>query len=72
MNITEYTLPSADSRPRRQAIDADDVIWYADFPRGYVGKFDTKTGKLVKEYLSPSGPHLAKPTISRPAALTLE
>jgi virginiamycin B lyase len=56
MNITEYTLPSADSRPRRQAIDADDVIWYADFPRGYIGKFDTKTGKLVKEYMSPSGP----------------
>ena len=34
MNITEYTLPAADARPRRQAIDADDVIWYADFPRG--------------------------------------
>ena len=56
MKITEYTLPAADARPRRIAIDADDVIWYADFPRGYLGKFDTKTGKLVKEYLSPSGP----------------
>jgi virginiamycin B lyase len=55
MNITEYTLPAADARPRRIAIDSQDVIWYSDFPRGYVGKFDTKTGSFVKEYLSPSG-----------------
>ena len=56
MKVTEYSLPSADARPRRLAIDADDVIWYSDFSRGYLGKFDTKTGKFVKEYLSPSGP----------------
>jgi virginiamycin B lyase len=56
MKVTEYPLPSADARPRRLAIDADDVIWYSDFSRGYLGKFDTKTGKFVKEYLSPSGP----------------
>ena len=55
MNITEYTLPEG-ARPRRIAIDANDTVWYTDFERGYLGKFDTKTGKLVKEYLSPSGP----------------
>ena len=38
------------------SIDQDDVIWYSDFSRGYLGKFDTKTGKFVKEYMSPSGP----------------
>ncbi len=54
MNITEYPLPEG-ARPRRIAIDANDVIWYTDFDCGYLGKFDTKTGKLVKEYLSPSG-----------------
>jgi len=56
MKVTEYTLPDSGARPRRIAIDADDTIWYSDFARGYLGKFDTKTGKLVKEYLSPSGP----------------
>ena len=55
MKVTEYTLPNAEARPRRLAIDANDVIWYSDFARGYLGKFDTKTGKFVKEYLSPSG-----------------
>ena len=56
MKITEYTLPNPDARPRRIAIDSTDTIWYSDFARGYLGKFDTRTGKLVKEYLSPSGP----------------
>ena len=56
MKMTEYRLPAADARPRRIAIDQDDVIWYSDFARGYLGKFDTKTGKFVKEYMSPSGP----------------
>jgi virginiamycin B lyase len=56
MKMTEYRLPAADARPRRIAIDQDDVIWYSDFSRGYLGKFDTKTGKFVKEYMSPSGP----------------
>jgi virginiamycin B lyase len=56
MKVTEYTLPDPGARPRRIAIDADDTIWYSDFARGYLGKFDTKSGKLVKEYLSPSGP----------------
>ena len=55
MKMTEYTLPDPASRPRRLAIDSQDVIWYADFSRGYLGKFDTKTGKFVKEYMSPSG-----------------
>lgn len=56
MKITEYTLPDPAARPRRIAIDANDTIWYSDFSRGYLGKFDTKTAKFVKEYASPSGP----------------
>jgi virginiamycin B lyase len=56
MKVTEYTLPNAEARPRRLAIDSNDVIWYSDFARGYLGEFDTKTGKFVKEYASPSGP----------------
>jgi virginiamycin B lyase len=48
-------LPNADSRPRRVAITADDIIWYSDYSRGYLGRLDTKTGK-VTEWPSPSGP----------------
>ena len=36
--IKEYTLPNADSRPRRLAITPDDVIYYADFTRAYSEK----------------------------------
>jgi len=55
MVMTEHTLPNAETRPRRLAIDSDDVIWYGDYSRGYLGRFDTKTGKMT-EYPSPSGP----------------
>ncbi len=54
MEITEYTLP-AGARPRRLAITKDDVIYYADYARGYLGLFDTKTGKQ-EEWASPGGP----------------
>ena len=54
MEITEYTLP-AGARPRRLAITKDDVIYYADYARGYLGRFDTKTGKQ-EEVASPGGP----------------
>jgi virginiamycin B lyase len=48
-------LPVAAARPRRLAFQGDDVIWYTDFPRGMLGRLDTKTGE-VKEWPSPSGP----------------
>ena len=33
-------MPDAGARPRRLAITSDDAIWYADFPRGYLGCLD--------------------------------
>jgi virginiamycin B lyase len=54
MEIKEYALPSADARPRRIAITPDDVIWYTDYPRGYLGRFDPATG-AVREWRSPGG-----------------
>jgi virginiamycin B lyase len=47
-------LPNADARSRRLTITRDDVIWYTDFPRGMLGRFDPKTGQ-VREWLSPGG-----------------
>jgi virginiamycin B lyase len=53
--IKEYPLPDAAARPRRLAITPDDIVWYTDFARGYLGRLDLATGE-VKEWLSPSGP----------------
>src|SRR5690606_9237812 len=54
LEITEYTLPEG-ARPRRIAADANDIVWYADYQRGYLGRLDLKT-KQVKEFASPGGP----------------
>ena len=56
MEITEVVLPNPGTRPRRIAIDGNDVIWISDYSRGYLGMYDTKTGK-TKEWASPGGPH---------------
>jgi virginiamycin B lyase len=50
-----YVLPHAESRPRRIAITSDDVIWYSDYARGALGRFDPETN-TVKEWPSPGGP----------------
>ncbi len=55
MQVKEYPLPDAGARPRRIAISPDDMIWYADFARGFLGRLDPATGQ-VKEWQSPSGP----------------
>src|SRR5437870_215920 len=54
MKVTEWTLPNAGARPRRLAIDSNDIIWYSDYARGYLGRLDPKTGD-VKEWKSPAG-----------------
>jgi virginiamycin B lyase len=65
MEIHEYVLPNEAARPRRIAITPDDVIYYSDYGRGFLGQFDIKTGKMVKEWPSPSGPQ------SRPYGITI-
>jgi virginiamycin B lyase len=54
MAIHEYPLPNPDARPRRIAITPDDLIYYTDYARGYLGHFDPKTGR-VTEWRSPGG-----------------
>jgi virginiamycin B lyase len=54
MAIKEYMLPNEDARPRRIAITSDDMIWYADYGRGYLGRLNLANGQ-VKEWPSPSG-----------------
>ena len=55
LDIHEINLPHEESRPRRVAITPDDVIYYSDYSRGYLGRYDIKTGKMT-EWPSPSGP----------------
>ena len=59
----EYVLPDAASRPRRIAITPDDMVWYTDYSRGYLGRLDPRSGQ-VKEWASPSGPKSAPYGIS--------
>jgi virginiamycin B lyase len=54
MVIKEWTLKDPEARPRRIAITNDDIIYYADYARGYLGRLNPKTGE-IREWLSPSG-----------------
>src|SRR5260370_15828118 len=54
-DIHEITWAHEESRPRRVAITPDDVIYYSDYSRGYLGRYEIKTGKMT-EWPSPSGP----------------
>ena len=65
MTLTEHELPSSDARPRRIAITSDDMIWYVDYARGYLGRLDPSTGQ-VKEWANPGGSQ------SRPYAMTAD
>ena len=55
MVITEYELPDdLRARPRRIEVDANDVVWYTDYARGFLGRLDVKT-REVTEFASPGG-----------------
>jgi virginiamycin B lyase len=53
MAIREHTLPDG-ARPRRLALAPDGSIYYSDYARGYLGRFDPATGN-VEEWPSPGG-----------------
>lgn len=53
MVISEHALPEG-ARPRRLAITKDDIIYYSDYARGYLGRYDTHNNKQ-EEWPSPGG-----------------
>lgn len=65
MQLREYVLPHERARGRRIAITSDDVVWYVDYTRGFLGRLDPATGK-VDEIASPGGAN------SLPYALTVD
>src|SRR5712692_7254200 len=50
--ITEYDLPNEDSQPHEIVVDAQGMVWYADFVRPYLYKFNPSTTEF-KEYRLP-------------------
>lgn len=54
MVVRTFRLPDERARGRRIAITSDDVIWYGDYTRGYLGRLDPSTGK-VEEIAMPGG-----------------
>jgi len=53
MEVTDYLL-SEGTRPRRLAIASDDTIYYTDYARGRLGRFDPSK-RQIKEWPSPGG-----------------
>ena len=48
-------LPDSGSRPRRLEISSDGAIWYGDYSRGMLGRFDPDS-KAFREWPLPGGP----------------
>lgn len=65
MELTEIELPNEASRPRRLAQTSDGNIWYGDYSRGYVGRYNPDEGSF-REWPLPSGEN------SRPYAVTVD
>jgi virginiamycin B lyase len=53
MEITERLLPQG-TRPRRIAIGSDEMVYYTDFSRGYLGRLAPDTGR-IKVWASQGG-----------------
>jgi len=63
LELTYFEKAQETSRSRRIAWTEDNMVWYVDEPRGFLGRIDPTTGE-VKEWQTPGGPG------SRPYALT--
>ena len=61
--VREYDLPHAAARSRRIAVTPDDIVWYVDYARGYLGRLDPASGR-VEEFAMPGGER------ARPYAMT--
>ncbi len=55
MEVTTYDLPHERARGRRIAVTSDDVIWYVDYTRGFLGRADPNTGS-IEALPAPGGP----------------
>ncbi|MFH5831485.1 lyase [Halalkalibaculum sp. DA3122] len=63
--LTEIELPNENTRPRRLAQTSDGMIWYGDYSRGYIGRYNPED-ESFQEWPLPSGES------SRPYAVTVD
>jgi len=54
LKITKYMPPTAGSYERRINVGADGIVWFGEYAKGKIGRFDPKTGAF-KEYDVPEG-----------------
>jgi virginiamycin B lyase len=52
-DMKTYELPEG-SRPRRIGMTSDDIVWYVDYARGFLGRLQPETGEIT-EWPMPSG-----------------
>jgi virginiamycin B lyase len=52
--MREVTLPNGGTKPRRIAVDSVGHVYYTDYPRGFLGRYDPAK-KEFKEFASPAG-----------------
>jgi virginiamycin B lyase len=55
LKMTKYPVPTKDGLPRRIQIDSNGIIWFGEYNRGKLGRFDPKT-EAFQEYDLPTGP----------------
>lgn len=65
MKVEEIPLSNKEARPRRLAQTSDGMIWYGDYARGYLGRYNPADGSF-REWPLPSGKN------SRPYAVTVD
>jgi len=54
MEVKAFNLPHERARGRRIALTSDDVVWYVDYSRGFLGRLDPKDG-VITELPMPGG-----------------
>ncbi len=52
LEVTKYTLPTPNARPRRIKVDTDGTIWFAEYAAGKIGRLDPATG-AIREFPLP-------------------
>jgi virginiamycin B lyase len=63
--VVKFTVVPEGGRTRRIAMTPDGIMWWVDYTRGYVGRFDPQT-EQTKEWLAPGGAR------ARPYAITAD
>jgi virginiamycin B lyase len=48
LQVTKYTLPTANGRPRRIEVDDSGIVWFGEFDAGKIGRLDPATGAIVE------------------------